>query len=110
MNDTEAADFCAGLPAAQLSFPFGLDTRVYKVVGRVFAIFGGTSQITLKADPEDARAQVETFDDVVPGYHMNKKHWVSVDLPTRGAPLAEMIRDSYDLVVAKLPRAERPTP
>jgi predicted DNA-binding protein (MmcQ/YjbR family) len=106
------ADLCAALPASELSYPFGEGAAVYKVVGKVFAVLGegGDGQLTLKADPEDARALVETYDEVIPGYHMNKKHWISVNLPARRAPVAELVRDSYDLVVASLPRAKRPTP
>ena len=88
---------------------FGPETAVFKVVGKMFVAMND-SLITLKADPEDARALVETFADVTPGYHMNKKHWVSVALPSRHAPLEELIRDSYDLVVAGLPRHQRPVP
>lgn len=111
MDFDEAMDACAGHPATELGYPFGEDVHVYKVVGKVFAIIGGVGgrpRITLKADPEDARALVATFPEVTPGYHMNKKHWVSVDLPSVGAPLADLIRDSYDLVVATLPRDQRP--
>jgi len=111
MDFDEAMDACAGHPATELDYPFGEDTPVFKVVGKVFAILGetgGRARITLKADPEDARALVATFPEVTPGYHMNKKHWVSVDLPSVGAPLADLIRDSYELVVATLPRDQRP--
>jgi predicted DNA-binding protein (MmcQ/YjbR family) len=111
MNFDDAMDACAAHPATVLEYPFGEDVHVFKVVGKVFAILGsegGPARITLKADPEDARALVATFPEVTPGYHMNKKHWVSVSLPTTAAPLSEMIRDSYDLVVATLPRAKRP--
>lgn len=112
MNVQEAMDTCAAFPAVQLSYPFGEEVAVYKVVGRMFAALSpeGRSRVTLKSGPEDARALVETFPDVTPGHHMNKKHWISVDLPSRGAPLEELITASYDLVVAKLPRAERPKP
>lgn len=109
----QAMDACAALPAVELSYPFGEETPVFKVVGKVFAILNaeeGPGEITLKADPEDAKALVATFADVRPGYHMNKKHWISVRLPTSKAPAAELIRDSYDLVIAGLPRAKRPTP
>ena len=111
MNFDEAMDACAGHPATELGYPFGEGVHVYKVVGKVFAILGdeaGHARITLKPDPEDARALVATFAEVTPGYHMNKKHWVSVDLPSGNAPLAELIRDSYELVVATLPRDKRP--
>jgi len=107
----EAMDACAAFPATELGYPFGEEVPVFKVVGKVFAILGEGDRgwrITLKADPEDARALVETFPEVTPGYHMNKKHWVTVDLPAITAPLADLIRDSYDLVVATLPRDQRP--
>ncbi len=109
----DAADGCAAHPAVELTYPFGPETEVYKVVGRMFAAMnadGEHPRITLKADPEDAKALVEQFDDIAPGYHMNKKHWISVDLPTKSAPLEELIQASYDLVVAGLPRADRPKP
>ena len=109
----DAADSSATRPAVELTFPFGPETRVYKVAGRIFAAMnadGEHPRITLKSDPEDARALVFGFDDVTPGYNMNKKHWISVELPTRGAPLVELIRASYELVIAGLKRAERPKP
>lgn len=111
MTFDETMDACAAFPAVELGYPFGPETPVFKVVGKVFAILGaeGRMRVTLKADPEDARALVETFPEITPGYHMNKKHWISVDLPAGDAPLAELIRDSYELVVATLPRAQRPT-
>lgn len=107
----DAMDACAALPAVELSYPFGEETPVFKVVGKVFAILNaeeGPGTITLKADPEDAKALVATFTEVTPGYHMNKKHWISVALPSAAVPLRELIADSYGLVVAGLPRAKRP--
>jgi len=109
----QAMDACAAFPAVELSYPFGEETPVFKVVGKVFAVLNaeeGPGMVTLKADPEDARALVETFAEVTPGYHMNKKHWISVRLPAAKAPVQELIADSYDLVVAGLPRASRPKP
>ena len=107
----QAMDACAAFPAVELGYPFGEETPVFKVVGKVFAILSaeiGPGEITLKADPEDARALVETFADIRPGYHMDKKHWITVTLPTAKAPAADLIHDSYELVVAGLPRAKRP--
>jgi predicted DNA-binding protein (MmcQ/YjbR family) len=109
MTLDEAMDACAAFPATELSYPFGPETAVFKVVGKMFAAMS-ERMVTLKADPEDARALVETFDDVIPGYHMTKKHWISVMLPAGDAPVDDLIRDSYDLVVAGLPRAQRPKP
>lgn len=113
MTTEEAMESCAARPAVELSYPFGDDTPVFKVVGKVFAILSaevGPGIITLKADPEDARALVATYPEVIPGYHMNKKHWITVSLPAPAVPMEELIRDSYDLVVLGLPRAQRPTP
>jgi predicted DNA-binding protein (MmcQ/YjbR family) len=111
MTLDDVMDTCAAFPAVELGYPFGEGVAVFKVVGKVFALVGaekGHPIATLKADPEDARALVSTYAEVTPGYHMNKKHWISVQLPAQKAPLAELIRDSYDLVVATLPRDQRP--
>lgn len=113
MHADEIMDVCAAFPAAELSYPFGDEVAVFKVVGKMFAAMtaeGGHPRLTLKCDPEDAKALVEAFPDVTPGYHMNKKHWISVDLPSTHAPVEELITGSYDLVVAALPRARRPKP
>lgn len=109
----DALDACAAFPAVTHEYPFGPETAVFKVVGKVFAIMPidvERPRLTLKSDPEDAIALVSEFDDVTPGYHMNKKHWISVTLPTRRVPVADLIRASYDLVVEGLPRAKRPRP
>ena len=111
MTHDEAMDACAAFPATELDYPFGDEVPVFKVVGKVFALLGENDRgwrLTLKADPEDARALVATYPDVTPGYHMNKKHWVTVTLPADDVPITELIRDSYDLVVATLPRDQRP--
>ncbi len=103
---------CAAMPGATLTFPFGEQTAVYKVGGRIFALTGvdrGTS-INLKAEPADVTGLVDTYDAVSRGFHMNKKHWVTVQLDD-SLPvglLAELIEDSYDLVVDKLPARDRP--
>lgn len=113
MNSEDAMHACAAHPAVELSYPFGDDTPVFKVVGKVFAILSaevGPGRITLKCDPEDARALVETYPEITPGYHMNKKHWITLELPAWDAPAEELIQGSYDLVVAGLPRAQRPKP
>jgi predicted DNA-binding protein (MmcQ/YjbR family) len=100
------------LPGAGLENPFGPEWDVYKVRGRVFLLLplDGTGRVTLKSDPDDAVALREAFPDIVPGYHMNKKHWITL---TPGASLeeglvTELVTESYLLVVEKLPRAQRP--
>ena len=110
MTDVHA--FCAGLPGAVLTFPFGEETAVYRVGGKIFALTGvdRATSINLKAEPADVTGLVETYECVTRGYHMNKKHWVTVqldgDLP-KGL-LEELIEDSYDLIVDKLPAKDRP--
>jgi len=109
---TEIHALCAALPGATLTFPFDEETAVYKVGGKMFAIIGGDkSSVSLKAEPEDVIGLIETHESIGPGYHLSKKHWVTVDLG--GAPLpagliAELVEDSYDLIVDKLPARDRP--
>ena len=114
MFDAQSAlDECAAFPAVTLEYPFGPETAVFKVVGKVFAIMPidvERPRLTLKSDPEDAVALVAEFTEVTPGYHMNKKHWISVELPTDRVPVGELIRASWDLVVEGLPQRLRPRP
>lgn len=100
------------LPGAEKENPFGPEWDVYKVRGRVFLLIplDGTGRVTLKSHPDDAVALRETFADIAPGYHMNKKHWITL---TPGPSLetgliSELVTESYLLVVEKLPRARRP--
>lgn len=110
MTDVHA--LCAALPGAVLTFPFGEETAVYRVGGKIFALTSvdGATSINLKADPADVTGLVETYESVERGYHMNKKHWVTVqldgDLPE--GLLEELIEESYDLIVDKLPAKDRP--
>ncbi|MGW3459811.1 MmcQ/YjbR family DNA-binding protein [Streptomyces olivaceoviridis] len=113
MTPGELRAFCLTFNAAVEDFPFGPETSVFKVLGRMFALThldGRPLTVNLKCDPEDAiRLRGEHEGLIVPGWHMNKRHWntVTVDggLPDR--LVRELIEDSYDLVVAGLPRAER---
>ncbi|MFI2409941.1 MmcQ/YjbR family DNA-binding protein [Streptomyces sp. NPDC018947] len=105
--------FCLSFDAAVEDFPFNPETSVFKVGGRMFALTALDARpltVNLKCDPDDAiRLRREHEGLIVPGWHMNKRHWntVAVDggLPDR--LVRELIEDSYDLVVAGLPRAER---
>lgn len=105
------------LPQSELTYPFGPDWEVYKVVGKVFLLLtraAGPQMVTFKVEPREGRALVGAFDNVVPGYHMNKTHWVTVLPSTKGRPclpaeeLEELIVSSYLLVVAGLAKKERP--
>jgi len=96
------------LPEAILDYPFGPEAAVYKIEGKVFAI-AVESRINLKCDPVHAQELRAVFSEVTPGYHMNKKHWNTLDL-TGDLPKSEIHRQidhSYDLIVKKLPKATK---
>ena len=103
-------EYCLSKPFVTESFPFGDDTLVFKVMGKIFALVSlDEHRINLKCDPEKAIALREEFPDVIPGYHMDKRHWNTVLL--NGSVPAKLILawidDSYTLVVAALPEKLR---
>ncbi len=100
--------YLSKLPEAILDYPFGLDAAVYKVEGKVFAI-AAEGRINLKCDPVHAQELRSVFREITPGYHMNKKHWNTLDL-TGDLPRSEihrLIDHSYDMVVKGLPKATK---
>ncbi|MEV7613664.1 MmcQ/YjbR family DNA-binding protein [Streptomyces sp. NPDC089799] len=111
MTPAELRAFCLGFNAAVEEFPFNPETSVFKVLGKMFALSQLDSdplKVSLKCEPELAVRLRAEHEAVAPGYHLNKRHWntVTVDgLPER--TVRELIEDSYDLVVAGLPRTER---
>ena len=112
MHLDELRDACLALPHATEDLPFGPDTLVFRVGGKMFALLGLEREppfVNLKCDPERAVDLRERYAGVTAGYHMNKRHWNSVAL--RGdVPRAEVeaqVRHSYDLVLASLTRAQR---
>lgn len=117
MNRTDlihvAADHALTLIGSELVYPFGPDWDVYKVRGRVFMLLTTVENdplVTVKVAPADSLALRASFPDISPGYHMNKRHWVSIRPggTVDKSFLEELVTDSYLLVVAKLPRAHRP--
>ncbi|WP_030674103.1 MmcQ/YjbR family DNA-binding protein [Streptomyces sp. NRRL B-1347] len=112
MNPQELRTFCLSFNDAAEDFPFGPETSVFKVAGKLFALSALDREpltVNLKCDPEIALQLRAQYPDIVPGWHMNKRHWNTVtadaDLPDQ--LVRELIEDSYDLVVAGLPRSER---
>ncbi|MEU2223201.1 MmcQ/YjbR family DNA-binding protein [Streptomyces sp. NPDC018347] len=113
MTPRELRALCLSFNAAVEDFPFDPETSVFKVLGKMFALTALDARpltVNLKCDPEDAlRLRAAHAGLIAPGWHMNKRHWntVTVDggLPDR--LVRELVEDSYDLVVAGLPRAER---
>lgn len=84
---------------------------MFKVLGKMFALSTLDARpltVNLKCDPDDAVRLREEYAAIAPGWHMNKRHWNTVTVSgVPGRLLRELIEDSYDLVVAGLPRAER---
>jgi predicted DNA-binding protein (MmcQ/YjbR family) len=108
MNIEEFRTYCLSKKGAHEDFPFGDETIVMKVMGKMFALVSldGPFSINLKCDPEKAIELRERYPAVRPGYHMDKKHWNSVDIDG-SVPIKlikEWIDHSYDLVLAKLPK------
>ena len=112
MSPAELRDRCLSLPGAVETFPFGLSTSVFKVAGKMFALsqLGADSlRVSLKCEPELAEALRQAHSAVLPGYHLNKRHWntVVIDGSLPDGVICDMIEDSYDLVVSNLPPAAR---
>jgi len=103
---------CLGFPGAVEERPFGPETSVFKVEGKIFAITrldGSPLEVSLKCEPELAEQLRAAHDAIRPGYHLNKRHWNTVTLDGRvaDAMARDLVEDSYDLVVAALPRRKR---
>lgn len=111
MNIESLREYCLSLKGATEGFPFDEETLVFKVGGKMFALtsLGGLLSVNLKCDPEKAIELRENFPQVVPGYHMNKRHWntINIDDSIPDTLIQEWIDDSYWLVVASLPRKVR---
>ena len=103
MNIETLREYCLSKAGAEETFPFGPDTLVYKVNGKVFLITGLDREqlsFNVKCDPDKAIELREEFDCVRPGWHMNKKHWntIVVDGSVSSKQLKEWIDWSYELV------------
>ncbi|WP_152347027.1 MmcQ/YjbR family DNA-binding protein [Brevibacterium sp. CFH 10365] len=138
-----AHDQAMQYPSVELDYPFGPDNAVYKVRGKMFMMsyeLRGTPSLNLKVDPLDGEVLRDAYAEISPGYHMNKKHWVTVTVtvagegeavgddgdgsdtdesgPDPGAEAAgdrldadllhDLVLESYCLVVAKMPKKNRP--
>jgi predicted DNA-binding protein (MmcQ/YjbR family) len=103
MNIEALREYCLSKPGVEETLPFGPDTLVYKVGGRIFLLTGLDNddfRFNLKCDPDKAIELREEFPCVIPGYHMNKKHWntIVVDGSVSNNQLKEWIDHSYQLV------------
>lgn len=102
-------EYCIQKRGVTESFPFGPDTLVFKVGGKLFLLTGLENPVSFnaKCDPERAIALREEHEEVVPGYHMNKVHWNTVNMRGRltDSFLKELIDHSYQLVYNGLPKS-----
>ena len=97
---------------SEASYPFGPDALVFKVMGKMFALVSQKEEIprvTLKCAPIDGEVLVSQFESIIPGYHMNKKHWITIsligDLPKE--LIIDLANQSYDLVFSKLSKSDK---
>ncbi len=108
----ELRDLCLTFPGSAETFPFGPETSVFKVAGKMFALSRLAEhplRVSLKCEPQLAEQLREAHPAVLPGYHLNKRHWntVIIDDSIPEQMIRDMIEDSYDLVVNKLPMSRR---
>ncbi len=113
MDLTTLRSYLMSKGAAEEDFPFDLITLVAKVGGKMFALVRINTnplQLNLKCDPLKAEILREVYPAIIPGYHMNKRHWntVVLDGSIDTVEIYAMIDDSYDLVVKGLPKSKRP--
>jgi predicted DNA-binding protein (MmcQ/YjbR family) len=107
MDADALRSLCLGFEGAVETFPFGPETHVFKVEGKIFALtrLDDPLKVSLKCEPELAVQLRRDHEAIVGGYHLNKRHWNTVSVNGVPAQLVrDMIEDSYDLIVSRLPR------
>ncbi|MDN6279669.1 MAG: MmcQ/YjbR family DNA-binding protein [Psychroflexus sp.] len=117
MHIEELRAFCLSQKQVSESFPFDNQTLVFKVADKIFVLLAlndwekGQDRVNLKCDPELAQELREKYPQtVLPGYHMNKKHWNTLLIHTGDLSekqIKDLILHSYDMVVNKLPKSKR---
>lgn len=127
MDHIQSENYLLSKPESILDYPFGIDVKVFKVKGKMFATLAlgkmrkrdsnGSARdksncdwwMNLKCDPDEAFALRDIFAAVIPGYHMNKRHWNTVildgSIPT--GEIERMIDNSFSLVVKGMKKADR---
>lgn len=105
-------NYCKLLPFSEETFPFDNETLVFKVFGKMFALLdlSGKNTINLKCDPQYAEELREQYSSIIPGYHMNKKHWNTINynnVEIKDDLIKHLVIHSYKLVVAALPKKQK---
>lgn len=113
MNIENLRDYCLSLPFSEEKFPFDDETLVFCVGRKIFALVDleNATRVNLKCNPEQAIMLRETYEGIIPGWHMNKKHWNTVffDTDVSDKLLLELVLNSYNLVVERLPKRLKET-
>jgi predicted DNA-binding protein (MmcQ/YjbR family) len=112
MDADALRELCLAFAGAGETYPFSSDLACFKVAGKVFALCRLVEQplrMSLKCEPALAEQLRAAHPEIVPGYHLNKRHWntVALDGSLSDEMVADMVQDSYDLVVSGLSRAQR---
>ena len=112
MNIEELRDYCIVKPFVEETFPFDEETLVFKVMGKAFLLTGISEhpvRFNVKCEPEKAIELREQYSYVLPGYHMNKKHWNTIvcESGANKKLLKQWIDESYQLVADSLPKKLR---
>lgn len=106
MHIEQLRDYCIAKKGVEETFPFDNDTLVFKVMGKMFALTSLSKPVSvnLKCDPEKAIELRASFGAIIPGYHMSKVHWNTVNFneDASDALILELVDHSYQLVVASL--------
>jgi predicted DNA-binding protein (MmcQ/YjbR family) len=112
MRPSDLRRYCLKFAGSDETFPFNAETSVFKVEGKMFALTRLTDQplkVSVKCEPLLAEQLRQSHAAILPGYHLNKRHWntVVIDGSLPEQMVKDMIEDSYDLVVSALPQARR---
>ena len=112
MRPSDLRRYCLTFNGAAETFPFNPETSVFKVEGKMFALTrlaGRPLSVSVKCDPLLAEQLRQSHPAVLPGYHLNKRHWntIVIDGSLPDQMVKDMIEDSYDLVVSALPETRR---
>lgn len=111
MNIELIREYCLSKKGVTESFPFNEDTLVFKVIGKMFALTNleGELSINLKCKPDKAIELREQYTAIQPGYHMNKKHWITVYIDgfVSDNIIFQLIDDSYNLVINKFTKIQK---
>jgi predicted DNA-binding protein (MmcQ/YjbR family) len=110
VTSAQLREWCLSMPGAVEEFPFAPETSVFKIAGKVFALSRLTAtplKVSLKCEPLLGESLRRSYDAIVPGYHLNKKHWLTITLneDADDQMVLDLVQDSYDLVKPKRARS-----